>query len=185
MCFLTFGAFIVLTFTSDVRSPKPILGGGERNVVEVLGTNLPADGLQLAAGVVVVAILLTVLYRFTSFGIATRAAAENDTSAALVGISANRLALTNVLMSSVLAGVVGVLVTPSTGLDPFTIPKRHRARARRGPAGEVHLVPDRGRGQSRARCAAVAREALSGAAVVPQGRRVLDPGHPRPDASSS
>lgn len=119
--FLTFQGFIVLTFTSDVVSPPAVLGGGERNVVEVMGVNLPADGLQLSAGVAVVAILLAVVYRFTSFGLATRAAAENDTSAALVGISANRLAMTNVLASSVLAGVVGVLVSPTTGLDPFTI----------------------------------------------------------------
>ena len=120
--YLAMQAFIVLTFTSDIRSPMPILAANGPNTVNVLGTSLPADGLQVGIGVLVVAVVLTVVYRFAAFGLATRAAAENETSAALVGVSANRLSLTNVLLSSVLAGAVGILVSPTTGLDPLAIP---------------------------------------------------------------
>ena len=59
----------------------------------------------------------------TRSGIATRAAAGNEKGAILLGYSPDRLALANWVLSAVLAGMAGILVSPVTGLDPvrFTL----------------------------------------------------------------
>jgi branched-chain amino acid transport system permease protein len=72
--------------------------------------------------VVAVAVALWALFRFTRFGLATRAAAENERAAALLGFSPDVLAGVNWVLSSVLAGCLGVLVATVNGsLDPVTI----------------------------------------------------------------
>jgi branched-chain amino acid transport system permease protein len=120
--FLTLQALMLLSFSSDVKAPPPVLDASGTNTFDIFGIRLERDGAEIAAGVVVLAVLLALVYRFSTFGLATRAAAENETNAALAGISANRSALVNVVLGSVIAGAVGVAVSPTTGLDPFSIP---------------------------------------------------------------
>ena len=68
--------------------------------------------------VVVISIALWLIYRFTRFGLATRAGAENARGAALTGISANRVAAQNWVIATVLAGAAGILIAPVASLDP-------------------------------------------------------------------
>src|SRR5918996_1264914 len=83
----------------------------------------PLAKLVSSLGVVIaVAIGLAVLYRFSRFGLATRAASENELSALLSGLSANELSMVNTLLASVVAGAVGVLAASITQLDAVSLP---------------------------------------------------------------
>ena len=64
---------------------------------------------------------LWAVYRYTRFGLATRAAVENETKAMLAGLPPDRLSLINTVLSFTVAGALGVLVAPMTQLDPTTI----------------------------------------------------------------
>lgn len=88
--------------------------------VDLLGTTIPRDRLFLAAGVVVVTALLWGVFRFTRFGLATRASAESEKGALLVGISPDLLGSGNWVISSMLAGGAVILFAPIAGLDPTT-----------------------------------------------------------------
>ena len=66
---------------------------------------------------------LAALYRWSSFGLRSRAASENEVSAMLVGLSPNRLSMTSTLIaSSLMAGTLGVLVAPVSALDTISFP---------------------------------------------------------------
>jgi branched-chain amino acid transport system permease protein len=90
--------------------------------VKVFGNTVPEDRFILAGIVIAIAILLAVLYRWSRFGLATRAASENELNAQLGGLSANRLSLGNTLLASVVAGGVGVLAASVTQLDTVSLP---------------------------------------------------------------
>src|ERR671935_251104 len=80
------------------------------------------SGALLAGIVIGIAIVLAGLYRWTRFGLATRAASENELNAQLAGLSANRLSLGNTLLASIVAGGVGVLAASVTQLDTVSLP---------------------------------------------------------------
>jgi len=113
----TLQALVVLRFGASGR-PVPAILPSEP--VQLFGADVPRDRLLLAAIVVLAAAVLWAVYRFTRFGLASRAAADDTTGVALLGWSPDRLAATNWLVASVLAGAGGVLVAPITGLDPVT-----------------------------------------------------------------
>ncbi|KKD06678.1 branched-chain amino acid ABC transporter permease/ATP-binding protein [Streptomyces sp. WM6386] len=74
--------------------------------------------LLIAAGVTV---LLWAVYRFTAFGRSTSAVAENERSAAALGVSSDVVAAANWALGGALAAVAGVLVVPITGFAPGTL----------------------------------------------------------------
>jgi branched-subunit amino acid ABC-type transport system permease component len=76
--------------------------------ISFLGVNISVDRLWLAATIIGLGVVLTVLFRFTRFGLATRASAETEVGALVSGLSP--------------LGPVG-----ARHLHPV-----HRARARRG-----------------------------------------------------
>jgi branched-chain amino acid transport system permease protein len=112
-------ASMLLAFGTTQKPQPPILPS---DVVNVLGTTVPADRFILAGIVVVVAILLAALYRWSRFGLATRAASENEVSALLAGLSANRLSMVNTLLAALVAGSIGVLAASITQLDTVSLP---------------------------------------------------------------
>ena len=85
--------------------------------VHLLGTTVTANRLILAGLVVAVTIGLAALYRFTRFGLATRAASANEKGALLAGISPDRLGALNWMLASALAGFAVILIEPIAGLD--------------------------------------------------------------------
>ena len=117
LLFLT-SAFILLFGPEPVNEPSVLPSGA----VSVMGTNVPEAGVIVAGAVLIVAIGLTCLYRYTRFGLATRAAAENEMSATLVGLSPNSLAMANTLLACFVVGILGVLAGSLTSLDPSTVP---------------------------------------------------------------
>ena len=79
-----------------------------------------SDRLWFALVIVAVTIVLAAMYRFTKFGIATRAAAETEVGALVSGISPERIAMANWAISAVVAGLAGVLIAPLVPLIPGT-----------------------------------------------------------------
>ena len=99
---------------------RPIAAILPATPVRLFGLVVPRDRFYLAAVVVVAAAGLTAVFRFTRFGLASRAAAEDETATALLGWSPSRLAASTWIIGSLLAGLGGILVAPITGLNPVT-----------------------------------------------------------------
>jgi branched-chain amino acid transport system permease protein len=112
-------ASMLLAFGTTQKPQPSIL---PTDVVHLLGATVPVDRFILAGIVIVMAILLAALYRWSRFGLATRAASENEVNAMLAGLSANQLSMANTLLSAVVAGSVGVLAASITQLDSVSLP---------------------------------------------------------------
>lgn len=123
------GLFVVMISAINIR-----FGGDAQPVAPVLSKGairlkapgrplvLPSAQLQIAVIVVLMAVVLWFVYGRTRFGLATRAAAENEKGAVLLGISPDKLALANWMLSTVVAGLIGILAAPLTTLDPIGVP---------------------------------------------------------------
>ena len=83
---LVLQATVVLAFGT---TPQPEPNVLPQNVVHVLGAVIPVDRFILTGIVIVLSAILAALYRFTRFGLATRAASENEVVAMLGGLSPN------------------------------------------------------------------------------------------------
>ncbi|HKA85935.1 MAG TPA: branched-chain amino acid ABC transporter permease/ATP-binding protein [Acidimicrobiales bacterium] len=87
---------------------------------ELGSVTLLADRFFLAVTVVGLAVALAAGFRFTRFGLVTRAAAESQTGAFVSGVSPDRVALVNWMLSAVIAGLAGILIAPVSPLTPVT-----------------------------------------------------------------
>lgn len=95
---------------------SPIL---PREPVTITGDlTVPRDGLWLALIVVLIGAALWAGSRFTRVGLATRAAANNEKGAILLGYSPDRLAAASFVTASLVTGVVAVLAAPMIQLSP-------------------------------------------------------------------
>ncbi len=112
---LALQAIAVLNYSTEAVTTNPIFPSSS---LTVSGVIFPEDRVFLTGVVVVIAVALSLTYRFTRFGLSTRAGAENDRGAALTGISANRIAAQNWVIATVLAGVAGIVIAPIASLDP-------------------------------------------------------------------
>jgi branched-chain amino acid transport system permease protein len=88
----------------------------------LFGSVVGWDIIVLAGMMIVITAALWAVYKWTRFGLATRAASENETAAMLGGLNPVRIGLANSLLSSLLAGVLGILAAAITQLDPTTLP---------------------------------------------------------------
>jgi branched-subunit amino acid ABC-type transport system permease component len=118
---VTLQAIAVLRFGTSGQAAPAVIPAGPNDVVHISGQSVPQDRFILTGIVVAAAIALWAIYRYTRFGLATRAAAEDESKAMLVGLPPNELSLVNNVSAFVLAGALGVLVAPMTQLDPTTI----------------------------------------------------------------
>ncbi len=78
-----------------------------------------SDRFYLALTVVGLTLLLSAVFRFTRFGLLTRAAAESQRGAYVSGVSPDRVALLNWMISSAVAGLAGVLIAPISPVTPI------------------------------------------------------------------
>lgn len=116
---LTLQASMLLAFGISAKPQPSVLPG---DTVQLFGVTVPINRFILAGVVVVAACVLAALYRWTRFGLATRAASENEVSATLAGLSPPRLSMANTLLACLVAGGLGVLAASVTQLDSQTLP---------------------------------------------------------------
>ena len=116
---LVLQASMLLAFGTTAQPEPSVL---PQNTVKLLGAVIPIDRFILTGIVIVLAAALAALYRFTLFGLATRAASENEVFAMLSGLSPNRLSMINTLLASTIAGGIGILAASITQLDTETLP---------------------------------------------------------------
>lgn len=110
-------ALAVLQFGTANRSVQGVLPA---RPVEVAGAVVPSDRLLLGGLVVVVAVALWALGRFTRLGLAARAASENELGAMALGWSPDALATGSWAAAGMIGAVGGILVGPITQLNPAT-----------------------------------------------------------------
>lgn len=113
-------AAVVLRFGARAKSAEPIF---PNDPVDFLGVRIPQDRFWLLGTVALVTTVLWLVFRYTRFGIATRASAENERFSTLLGFNADYQAGVSWVMATVLAGFMGILVAPVTGVTPnlFTV----------------------------------------------------------------
>ncbi len=114
---LALQAVALLNYSTFAVSSPPILPD---TPIHFAGLTVPSDRLYLAGLTVIVGLVLAGIYRFTRFGLVTRAAIENERGAALLGHSASRIAAYNWVLATVLAAAAGILILPITTLNPGT-----------------------------------------------------------------
>jgi branched-chain amino acid transport system permease protein len=112
-------AGIVLAFGPAAR-PQPTILPTEN--VMIGGAPVPVYNFAVGGILLVITLGLIAVYRWTVFGTATRAAAENEAHAMLAGLSPDRLSLVNTVLMSVLMGVVGLLGASVIEVDSTTLP---------------------------------------------------------------
>ncbi len=81
------------------------------------GITLPRDGLWLTGVVLLLAIGLWVASRYTRIGLVTRAAAENEKGAVLLGYSPTFLAGASFVLASLVGAFVAILAAPMVQLS--------------------------------------------------------------------
>ncbi len=117
---VTLGLFIVVNAAAGwiwgftLRDFPRIFPGG---TAEVGGVSLSVESLGIIAVLLVVVGLLWALFQHTSVGLSMRAAAQNPSSARLVGIPVGRMLMLGWGLAALLGAVAGVLVAPRLFLD--------------------------------------------------------------------
>ena len=119
---LTIQALAIQRFGIYGEAAPNVLPAGPGDVLHIFGGIVPTDRVWLAVIVVVLTGMLMAVYKYTRFGVATRAAAENQPAAALTGLAPQTISTVNTMAAFMLAGLLGILVAPTSQLDPATIP---------------------------------------------------------------
>jgi branched-chain amino acid transport system permease protein len=115
---LTLQAVIVLRYGGDGQSAPAVISVG---VTHLFGGAVPVSQFILIGVVIALAAGLAAVYKYSRFGLATRAVQESEAEAALAGLSSDRVSMINSVLTAVVAGGIGILVAPLTQLDPTTI----------------------------------------------------------------
>jgi ABC-type branched-subunit amino acid transport system ATPase component/branched-subunit amino acid ABC-type transport system permease component len=103
-------ATVFLKYGDEVRTVPSILP--ERPVEIGGGLTVGLDRLMILGISALVTALLWGIYRYSNLGLVTAAVAENETAAAALGHSPNRVAMLNWAAGAALAGFAGVLISP-------------------------------------------------------------------------
>ncbi|MFN8203178.1 MAG: branched-chain amino acid ABC transporter permease/ATP-binding protein [Solirubrobacteraceae bacterium] len=112
---ITLQAIAVLRYGSTPRFVLPQL---PTDIVTFGGSvTITVDRLILLGIAVGLTVVLWALYRFTKFGLATTAVAENERAAAAIGWSPDRIAVANWILGSALAALAAILIAPIVTLQ--------------------------------------------------------------------
>ncbi|MGH9135575.1 MAG: ABC transporter permease subunit [Acidimicrobiales bacterium] len=97
--------------------PKPVF---PRTTYSFGDIRFLGDRVWFAVTIVAIAAAVGALYRFTRFGLRTRASSESEVGAFVSGLSPERIAMANWALGAGVAAVAGVLIAPLTPLLPGT-----------------------------------------------------------------
>ncbi|MET0145694.1 MAG: ATP-binding cassette domain-containing protein [Ilumatobacteraceae bacterium] len=112
-------SFLLLRYGSEGRNAPSLLPTRPVQLWDDKAVGL--DRLLLVVIAVVVTAVLWAVYRYTMFGTATAAVAENPIAGAALGHNTTRLAIGNWFLGGALAGMAGALLAPVSGLDLTTM----------------------------------------------------------------
>ena len=118
---LSLQSAMLLGFGTSPKTPYDILPSGSSGVT-VAHVPIQANRFWMAGIVIVITLVLMAAYRWTRFGLATRAASENEVTGMLAGLSPNQLSLANTMLAAVVAGAMGVLSAPLLQVDTVALP---------------------------------------------------------------
>lgn len=110
---LALQSLAVIVYGTETRQVQSLL---PTETVTLFDVSFGRDRLWLFAVTVVIAAALWALYRFTRFGLATQAAAENEKGAILLGYSPTVIGAANWALATMLAATAGILIAPITAL---------------------------------------------------------------------
>ena len=120
----TIGLFVAIPpLTLFIFDDKPVfkapgLAGEFPAVHDVFGVAINTDQLVVLGAAALMAVLLAVMLRYTSFGLQIRAVVDSPTMSELVGTNTSLVSASTWAIGSFLAGLAGVLVAPIIGLGP-------------------------------------------------------------------
>ncbi|MGB8860972.1 MAG: hypothetical protein WCC60_17055, partial [Ilumatobacteraceae bacterium] len=123
--FLYLPAVIIRRFTFQPYTvkPMPFFDAKQRPIDLPFGISIGADALAIAVLVIMFTVALHLVFHRTRFGLATRAAAENEKGALVLGFSPDYLAGANWVLSTVIIGLLGIFAaTIQRSVDPGTLP---------------------------------------------------------------
>lgn len=121
------GVFLYLQSVMQLRATETGAGSATLQLTSLLPDGavrlgsvvVPTASFVLAGLAVAVALALGAVFKFTRFGLATRAAAEHEKGAILTGLSPDRLGFLNWMIASLLAGGAVIFIAGlSSTLDP-------------------------------------------------------------------
>jgi ABC-type branched-subunit amino acid transport system permease subunit len=93
------------------------------NSLSIFGIAFGVDRLYLLATALILTAVLWAVYKYTGFGISTRAVAESERAASLLGYSPIQIGAVNWALGCALAAFAGVMIAPLTTVDiaPLTL----------------------------------------------------------------
>jgi sulfate-transporting ATPase len=112
---ITLQSIILIKFGSNAVFPASILPTGTVSFGD--GIVVSEDRLILLGIALVLCVGLAALYKYTRFGIATSAVAENERASAALGWSPDLIGSVNWALGSALAGIAAILVVPIVTLQ--------------------------------------------------------------------
>jgi sulfate-transporting ATPase len=104
------------------ENPRNVSAIFPSKVYEVGDVLIPADRLYLVGIALAFTLALWAVYRYLPIGLAIRASAESQRSAATLGWSPDVLATITWALGAALAGVAGIMIAPITGINPEEMP---------------------------------------------------------------
>lgn len=87
------------------------------DITHVFGVAINGNQLAVLCAAVIVAVVLTLVLRFTAFGLAVRATVDSPASASNAGINTSLVTAGSWMIGTLLAGLSGVLLAPILGLE--------------------------------------------------------------------
>jgi ABC-type branched-subunit amino acid transport system ATPase component/branched-subunit amino acid ABC-type transport system permease component len=112
----TLGLLVILQSAAVIRygaRGEPVKSELPRDIVHPFGGGAVSIDRFLLLGIATaMSVLLWALYRYTKFGLATTAVAENQRAASSLGLSPDFIASANWALGSALAGMAAILISP-------------------------------------------------------------------------
>jgi branched-chain amino acid transport system permease protein len=119
---LVLQAIVIRRYTITPRAVKP-LPFVDKDQVDLGILSITEEQLFVAVLVIAFTVALWLLFQRTRFGLATRAAAENERGAVVLGFSPDRLAAANWVLATSITGLLGIFVASiNSNIEPRVLP---------------------------------------------------------------
>ena len=105
---------------SDIFNPEGLVKSpAEATFVKVFGSWVNENQFVVIISAAVIAIVATLVLRFTSVGLATRMTVDHPRNAGIAGVNTEAVTAGSWMVGVMLAGFAGVLLSPIVGLQEF------------------------------------------------------------------